>query len=312
MLDPLTLDHMRIFVAVAEEGSFRGAASRLRRAQSAISHGVASLEAQLGLPVFDRTARRTRLTPEGRTLLADAQAILAKADAFRARARGMGQGVELRLAIPLDPQFPLPIVADVLAELRGAYATVGIETWTAPLGAAIAALQAGACDFAITAADLPDPNIELEYLCDLPRAAVAAPDHPLARCGPPITRADLAEHIQIVVPDPSPLTADRDFDVLSPGTWRAGDNDTKRALILAGCGWGTLPLWLIQDDLAAGRLVRLAVADFGPGGTTYARAFLARRRDAPAGPAARFFRERLQRRLADSQVSVSSPPTVAL
>lgn len=49
MLDALTLDQMRIFVAIAETGSFRAAAARLSRVQSALSHAVANLEAELGV-----------------------------------------------------------------------------------------------------------------------------------------------------------------------------------------------------------------------------------------------------------------------
>lgn len=55
MLDALTLDQMRIFVAIAETGSFRAAAARLSRVQSALSHAVANLEAELGVSLFDRS-----------------------------------------------------------------------------------------------------------------------------------------------------------------------------------------------------------------------------------------------------------------
>ena len=58
MLDALTLDQMRTFVAVAEAGSFRAAAGRLSRIQSAVSHAIASLEVQLGVTLFDRSGRR--------------------------------------------------------------------------------------------------------------------------------------------------------------------------------------------------------------------------------------------------------------
>jgi DNA-binding transcriptional LysR family regulator len=171
--------------------------------------------------------------------------------------------------------------------------------WTAPLGAAIVALREGRCTLAITAADLPDPRIGLESLLFVPRAAVAAATHPLAarsKDGAPLTAAELADHLQIVVPDPSPLTEGRDFGVLSPGTWHVSDNETKRALILAGTGWGSLPLWLIERDLAEGRLVRIPVDEFGPQAETFVRAYLAHRTDQPLGPAARAFREALLRR----------------
>src|SRR5215813_5230235 len=99
MLDALTLDQMRAFVAVAEYGSFRAGAGRLSRVQSAVSHAIGNLENQLRIPLFDRSGHRPTLTSEGRALLADVRAILVKVDSMRARARGFGGGVELGLAI---------------------------------------------------------------------------------------------------------------------------------------------------------------------------------------------------------------------
>jgi DNA-binding transcriptional LysR family regulator len=66
-------------------------------------------------------------------------------------------------------------------------------------------------------------------------------------------------------------------------------------LILAGVGWGSLPLWLVERDLAEGRLVRIAAAEFGPQGETLVRAYLAHRTDQPLGPAARLLRQALLR-----------------
>jgi DNA-binding transcriptional LysR family regulator len=299
MLDALTLDQLRTFVAIAEARSFRAAAGRLSRVQSAVSQAIANLETELGIRLFDRSGYRPALTPEGQALLADARAILLKVDTMRARARGLGEGLELNLAIALDPQFPLVLAAAALKDLHDTYPSVTVQMWTTPLGAAIVALREGRCTLAITAADLPDPRIGLESLLFVPRAAVAAATHPLAarsKDGAPLTAAELADHLQIVVPDPSPLTEGRDFGVLSPGTWHVSDNETKRALILAGTGWGSLPLWLIERDLAEGRLVRIPVDEFGPQAETFVRAYLARRTDQPLGPAARAFREALLRR----------------
>jgi DNA-binding transcriptional LysR family regulator len=298
MLDAVTLDQMRAFVAIAEAGGFRAAAGRLSRAQSAVSHAIGNLEAQLGVTLFDRSGRRPTLTPEGRALLGDVRAILLKVDTMRARARGLGEGLELRLAITLDPQFPLGIVAAALKDLHDAYPSVSVRLWTAPLGAAILALREGRCTLAITAAEIPDPRIELEALSFVQRAAVAAATHPVAArsgSGEPLTAAELADHLQIVVPDPSPLTEGRDFGVLSPGTWRVSDNATKHALIVAGVGWGSLPLWLVERELAEGRLVRIAAAELGPQGETLVRAYLAHRTDQPLGPAARLLRKALLR-----------------
>jgi DNA-binding transcriptional LysR family regulator len=299
MLDALTLDQMRTFVAVAETGSFRAGAARLSRVQSAVSHAISNLEDQLGVVLFDRTGHRPRVTPEGQAMLGEVRAILLKVDSMRARARGLGEGVELRLTIALDPQFPLGLAAAALKDLNDAYPSVSVELWTTPLGESIVALREGRCSLAITAADLPDPRMELEALSFVPRAALAAATHPLAarmRSGAAVTTAELADCLQIVVPDPSPLTEGRSFGVLSPVTWRVSDNAMKHALILAGIGWGSLPLWLVERDLAEGRLVRVTAAEFGSGGETFVRAYLAHRVDEPLGPAARAFRHALLRR----------------
>jgi len=87
MLDGVTLDQLRTFIAAVDEGSFSAAGRKLRRAQSVVSQTLANLEAQLGVKLFDRSARYPRLTEEGRSLLADARAVADHIDEFKARAR---------------------------------------------------------------------------------------------------------------------------------------------------------------------------------------------------------------------------------
>lgn len=294
MLDGLTLDQMRVFVTVAEAGSFRAAAMRLKRVQSAISHAIGNLEAQLEVELFDRSGHRPRLTPAGATLLADVKGLLLKVDVVRARARGLGQGVELEIVLALDPQFPLPVVGQALHALCTSYPTVAYRVLSKPLGASIDALLDGECDLAITGIDLTHPAIEQESLMTVRRAAVASASHPLARAATmQLEGATLADHIQIVVEDRSERTSDRDFGVVSPSRWRVPDNLTKQALIAAGIGWGSLPLWMIERELREGMLVRVPVAAFAEGGETTVQACLARRADRPLGPAASAFRDAL-------------------
>ncbi|MBS3666655.1 LysR family transcriptional regulator [Vreelandella boliviensis] len=298
MLDALTLDQMRVLIAVTETGSFSGGAERLGRAQSAVSYAIRNLESQLDVTLFDRSGYRPVLTPEGRTLLADARAILLKVDTLRARARGLGEGVELRLDIALDPQFPLNVASRALKELQDAYPLVSVRVLPAPLGEAIRLLQQHHCTLAVSGIDIPDPRIEREAIAFVPRAAVVSACHSLANraaSGETITAAELADYVQIVTEDPSTLTHGREYDVLSTGTWRVGDNSTKHSLICAGIGWGNLPLWLIERDLLEGRLVRIPAAEFGYEGESVARMWLMRRTDKHLGPAAKTLREALLR-----------------
>ena len=69
MLEAITLDQLRPFIAAAEEGSFSAAGRKLRRAQSVVSQTLANLAGQLGGRRFDRSGRYPRLTEQGQTLL---------------------------------------------------------------------------------------------------------------------------------------------------------------------------------------------------------------------------------------------------
>jgi len=76
----MELRHLRYFTAVADQGSFSGAARRLHVAQSAISEQLANLEHEIGAALLVRSARRTELTPAGKAFLEEARQILAGAD----------------------------------------------------------------------------------------------------------------------------------------------------------------------------------------------------------------------------------------
>ncbi|MEP7456085.1 LysR family transcriptional regulator [Phyllobacterium sp. SB3] len=288
MLDALTLDQMRTFVAIAETGSFRAGAAKLLRVQSAVSHSIANLEGQLGVLLFDRSGHRPVLTAEGQTLLTNVRDILLRVDAMRARARGMGEGVELELPLVVDTLFPTTILGKALSEMRSQYPSVAIRVAAQPLGEPINALLEKRCKISITVGEhFRDPRITLEALSSIAMVAVVSAQHPLGKREKTLDVADLADHLQIVQSDPSPLTEGRDFGVISPQTCRVSNQDMKHALILAGLGWGRLPLWQVERDLREKRLVRLATRSLGRDSQVMSEAYLAHRVDEPLGPAGR-------------------------
>lgn len=297
MLDVLTLDQLRTFVTVADSGSFRAGAARLRRVQSAISHAIANLEGELGVSLFDRSGHRPVLTSEGEALLANARDILLRVDAMRARARGMGEGVELGLSLTVDTLFPIAQVGAALAEVRAAFPTVGIGLASEALGGPLRALLEERSTLAILVGeDFRDPRIALEGIRTVEQLAVVAPHHPLAaRAQAAIGPPELADHLQIVLADPTPLSEGRSFGVLSPQTCRVNTQDAKHAMIVAGLGWGRLPAWLVEQDLLAGRLVRIKAQGLGRAGGLRSEAYIAHRLDAPLGPAGRALRAALLR-----------------
>ena len=71
------LEHIRMLVLSADLGSFSACARKLGKVQSAVSHGINSLEIDLNVTLFDRSTRKPTLTPAGERLYRSAKALLA-------------------------------------------------------------------------------------------------------------------------------------------------------------------------------------------------------------------------------------------
>ena len=165
MIDPLTLDQMRVLVAVAETGSFSAAARRLRRVQSAISQAVQAMETTLGVPLFDRSTKTPTLTDAGAAIVGDARAIIASATALRARAQSIADDLEAELTLAVDATFPMPLLMKSLEALRGAFPQLPATVFTEALGGAEETLRSGAARMAIyPLRDRPTPDISAEFL----------------------------------------------------------------------------------------------------------------------------------------------------
>ncbi|HYE52924.1 MAG TPA: LysR family transcriptional regulator [Azospirillaceae bacterium] len=292
-IEPLSLDQLRVFLAVVAEGSFTGAARRVRRAQSAVSYAIAMLEQQLGLALFDRSGPRPILTEAGRALLVDAEALAGRADALTARARALAAGLEAEVGLVVDVMFPVEELAAILADFQAAFPTVTARLYVETLGRVTQLVLEDTCAVGIqgTFPETP-PALESHVLRPLVMVPVAAPGHPLAAHRGTVPYEALRDAVQIVLTDRSSLTEGKDFNVVSARNWRVADLGAKHALIRAGLGWGTLPAHLTDPEIAAGRLARLRVAHLAVEGDRLPLRAI-RRRDRPPGPAARWLWDRL-------------------
>lgn len=127
----MNLGHLRAFVMVAEERSFRRAAGRLYVAASPLSRRIKELERELDVTLFVRDTRSVQLTPEGKTLLPLAREVVQKVDTFPAALRRIAHDSHpLRLGIVSD--VPPSLRDRVLARLRRAAALQAIEVETVP------------------------------------------------------------------------------------------------------------------------------------------------------------------------------------
>lgn len=291
-----TLDQLRLFIAVAEHGSFGGAAKASGRAVSAVSYGIAQLEAQLALTLFAREgSRRPVLTQAGEGLLAEARVIADRVDALLAKARSLHAGQEPALTLVVDVMVPGDVTAHVLGEFRRMFPTCSLTLRIEALGAVAACLIEGGADLAIGGPVIGDhPALERQAVGEIELVPVAAPAHPLAQPG--IAPGESRRHLQLVLTDRSPLTEGREFSVLSPLTWRLGDLGAKHALLKEGLGWGNMPRGMVAGDIASGVLAELELPE-KPGDRYRLSALW--RRDTRLGPAASWlvdaFREGLAR-----------------
>lgn len=294
MLDAISLDQLRIFLAAVDEGSFSAAGRKLLRAQSAISEAVNTLEQQLGVALFDRSGRYPKLTGEGAVLVADAREVLAGIDGLKARAKGMATGIEAELAVVVDVFFPIERLARVAQDFREQFPRTPLRLFVEALGAAVEPVIDGKASFGI-AGSLPvlAAGLVAERLTSVHLMMVAAAHHPLAAWQGVIPKRELARHIQLVLTDRSVLTAGREFGVMAPSTWRLSDLFAKQAFLLNGLGWGGMPHHTVEADIAAGRLVELPIEDVPTGGLPLPMSAIYRA-SAPPGPAGRWMIERLK------------------
>src|SRR5208283_4808855 len=150
MIDALTLDQTRIFVAAVDAGSFSAAARRLGRVQSAISQSIAALEANLGVMLFERTGKSPRLTRAGEALVKDARRLLERADELKARAASIAAEVEPELSFAVDPIFPHEALIASLKALALTFPKLPVTIFTENLGGSEQRLRNGAAQFAIS------------------------------------------------------------------------------------------------------------------------------------------------------------------
>ncbi len=287
MLETLTLDQLRLFLSVAEQGSFSAAGRKLGRVQSAVSQGIANLEEELEVLLFDRSTRKPTLTEAGRSLLVDAQQIFEKVDALRVRAAGIADGLESELSLAVDTIVPASILVSLARAFQGSFPTVSLRIHTQVLTAVIELVLDGRCQVGLAGpVGLDAKNLKRRFVTNILTVPVVANTHVLASQQGPIPTSALLDQTQIVISE-NRKASGPDHNVLSPQTWRVAEASTKRALILAGLGWGKLPVEMVQDDIASGTLVKLHLQQWGSEPTPIPLSSIIRT-DAPPGPAAQW------------------------
>ncbi|MFC8128924.1 LysR family transcriptional regulator [Streptomyces sp. NPDC057302] len=188
----MDLHAVRTFVAVADAGQFQAAAAALAITQQAVSKRVATLEKDLGVRLFTRTARGARLTVDGQAFLPHARELL------RAEERAAASVRPGRRALRVDVIGRRLAPAGLLSGFRRAHPGIELDVVTLfDAEAALTAVRSGTIDASFRALTLParqlPEGVEAARVYDEPVQLLAGPAHPFAAAGA-VTPAQLAGH----------------------------------------------------------------------------------------------------------------------
>ena len=296
MLDGLTLDQMRMLLAVVDEGSFTKAAGRVQRAQSAVSHAIATLEFQLDLTLFDRSTRQPKLTAEGAAIVAEARAVIDRVNGLKARAASLREGVEPQLGFAISLLVPPEILNATLADFVSNFPQTELDLFVQEASGPVNMVEDGRADIGIVGAfNLRGvlSNIARVSIGQIEIVAVAAPQHRLSRLGRVVTAPDLRDERQLTSAD---AKGEGTADPLSLGIWPIADQSLRRSMLLSGLGWGIVPKHLVARDLTEGRLVQIDLEILKGEGSTE-ELIAVHREDRPLGRAGEWLLSALMERI---------------
>lgn len=263
---------MAWYARVVELGSFSAAAGSLGLSRSALSKAVNRLEAHLGLRLLNRTTRKLTPTEAGLAFHAYCRQVVDSAEQAEhhlGQLRNTPQGL-LRMTAPLSfgLQRVVPLLPRLLALHPGLRVNLVVDD--RPLD-----LVGEGFDLALRFGTPVDGRLVARRLLDIDGVVVAAPAY-LRRAGTPLQPSDLLQHQCLDFAERAP---GRPWEFVGPSGPQAVRIDARLVLnstlglrdaALAGLGITMLARYLVEDDLGAGRLIRLLPDHHGPAAPLFA------------------------------------------
>lgn len=259
----MNTDDVAVFVIAVKAGSLSEAGRRLGIPPMLASRRLAALEETLGIRLLNRTTRSLSLTPEGETFLPFAEALVENEEQARARLRTSVAGAAglLRVSVPIA--FGLKLVAPMLPGLLRANPELRIAL---DMSDALPDLTSSGIDLAIRIARLKDSSLIAQKLADNRRTLVAAPGYLKGRAIPRFVD-DLVGHDCLQMSGVTHWTflkSGAETHVRLSSRLTFSSIAGCHAACLAGGGIALLSDWYVEDEVEAGRLVRVTLDDAQP------------------------------------------------
>jgi len=251
-------DDLDILLMVVDSGGFSAAAEAMDIQVARVSRAVNKIEQQLGVTILNRTTRRVALTDEGRQFVESVRAGLLQLQRAEDELVSRGELPQGRLRIDAASPFLFHQLVPLVKEFRAAYPDIQLELTS---NEGYVDLLEKRTDVAIRIGKLEDSTLHVRPLGKSLLNVVAAPDY-LASRGTPQTVSELAQHellgfIDMKVLNHWPL---KGCEPITP-TIGVSNGESLRQLALTGNGIACLSGFMVNEDLAAGRLVKLLEAE---------------------------------------------------
>jgi DNA-binding transcriptional LysR family regulator len=257
----MTLEQLRIFVAVAERQHVTQAARALNLAQSAASHAIASLEARYNARLFDRVGRRIELTEAGRVFLLEARTILAQVERAELVLSEFGSLERGTLAVQASQTIASYWLPRHLVAFRRAHPQIDIRLTIGNTAQVAEAIEIGAADLGFV-----EGAVESDQLVSIPVARdqlvlVVGPEHSWAK-GTALKAADLLESEWVLREPGSGTRSVFEHALTHLGvdvarlriTMELPSNEAVRAAVEAGLGATALSASVVASSLETGLL----------------------------------------------------------
>ncbi|MEM6728102.1 MAG: LysR family transcriptional regulator [Pseudomonadota bacterium] len=254
------LKPLRVFLEVADQQSFSGAARTLGLTPASVTRIVAALEETTERQLLLRTTRQVSLTADGAALAARYRPIIAEFDAAGAalaEERRPDNG-HIRLNAPLS--FGMRLLPGLLAGFRLAYPRISLSV---DLTDSLVDIMDGGCDLAIRISGPPEGKSTIwRKLCEVPRRLVAAPalfaHEPMPESPEALAQAPLLSYGSGQVAETWAFTSGaRTHTLRAEGPIRTNNGDLLLSLAKSGEGIALLPDFLTADDLRSGALIHV-------------------------------------------------------
>jgi DNA-binding transcriptional LysR family regulator len=290
----MTYEQLVVLHAIVTEGTFRGAAERLNKSQSAISHMLKKLETEIDIILLSRQAYRPALTPQGEVFYRQATRVMQQMKDLNTVAKNLNAKQEPEVLLAVTATFPLAPVLEVIGTIKDGFPTTHIRLSRESMGGPIERLLRDDADIIIATMDgVPVEQVEALAFAQVTIMPVAHPDFEPAKSSHMKTVSEMQSYTQVVVADSSSGAFAQSRDLLPGGLrWTVSDFAAKKEILLAKLGWGGIPTHMIEDELARGELVALNVEGYQK---RQSQLFQIRKRDKDVGIVAQSIWEQLRR-----------------